>query len=136
MAQNLTSGSPFFQSAFTNNGIPFGWTVEESTFLNAANTNVFGGALLSTYTFNCLSLGGCGAPAFNPLIALGNHGALFAATDEFVISATGAGSSLSTINLNSAVPEASTWAMILVGFGSMGFVAYRQKRRQTVFRVA
>jgi PEP-CTERM motif len=27
-----------------------------------------------------------------------------------------------------AVPEPSTWAMMLVGFGGLGFAAYRRRR--------
>ncbi|HEY5505363.1 MAG TPA: PEPxxWA-CTERM sorting domain-containing protein, partial [Sedimentisphaerales bacterium] len=29
----------------------------------------------------------------------------------------------------SAVPEPSTWAMMILGFAGIGFMAYRQKRR-------
>jgi hypothetical protein len=28
-----------------------------------------------------------------------------------------------------AVPEPSTWAMLLIGFAGIGFVAYRQKSK-------
>jgi hypothetical protein len=35
----------------------------------------------------------------------------------------------------SAVPEASTWAMMLLGFAGVGFLAYRRKR-ETSFRLA
>ena len=35
----------------------------------------------------------------------------------------------------SAVPEASTWAMMLLGFAGVGFLAYRRKREAT-FRLA
>jgi hypothetical protein len=30
----------------------------------------------------------------------------------------------------SAVPEASTWAFMIVGFAGIGFMAYRQKQKQ------
>lgn len=33
-----------------------------------------------------------------------------------------------TISAVTAVPEASTWAMMILGFASVGFVAYRRKR--------
>ena len=33
------------------------------------------------------------------------------------------------IGLTSAVPEPSTWAMMILGFAGIGFMAYRQKRR-------
>jgi len=35
----------------------------------------------------------------------------------------------------SAVPEASTWAMMLFGFAGVGFLAYR-RRPQAAFRLA
>jgi hypothetical protein len=31
---------------------------------------------------------------------------------------------------SSAVPEPSTWAMMLIGFAGLGFVGYRQARRK------
>jgi PEP-CTERM motif len=34
------------------------------------------------------------------------------------------------------VPEASTWAMMLLGFAGVGFVAYRRKRQGGAFRLA
>jgi hypothetical protein len=35
----------------------------------------------------------------------------------------------------SAVPEASTWAMMILGFLGVGFVSYRRKSKST-FRLA
>jgi hypothetical protein len=35
-----------------------------------------------------------------------------------------------------AVPEPSTWAMILLGFAGVGFMAYRRKQNGLAFRVA
>jgi hypothetical protein len=32
----------------------------------------------------------------------------------------------------SAVPEASTWAMILLGFAGVGFLSYRRKSRHAL----
>jgi hypothetical protein len=32
----------------------------------------------------------------------------------------------------SAVPEASTWAMMLAGFAGLGFVGYRRNKAATV----
>jgi hypothetical protein len=34
-----------------------------------------------------------------------------------------------TITVNAAVPEASTWAMMLLGFAGFGFIAYRRKSK-------
>lgn len=35
---------------------------------------------------------------------------------------------ISSVTIASGVPEASTWAMMLLGFSGVGFVAYRRKR--------
>jgi hypothetical protein len=35
-----------------------------------------------------------------------------------------------------AVPEPSTWAMMILGFAGMGFMAYRRKNNKVSFRVA
>ena len=35
-----------------------------------------------------------------------------------------------------AVPEASTWAMLMLGFIGVGFVAYRRKQGEPTFRLA
>ena len=36
----------------------------------------------------------------------------------------------------SAVPEPSTWAMMVLGFAGVGFLAYRRKNKATTFRFA
>lgn len=35
-----------------------------------------------------------------------------------------------------AVPEPSTWAMMILGFGGLGFMAYRRRLNGTAFRIA
>jgi hypothetical protein len=35
-----------------------------------------------------------------------------------------------------AVPEASTWAMMIMGFAGVGFMAYRGRTDPTSFRIA
>ncbi len=34
-----------------------------------------------------------------------------------------------TVEVSSAVPEPSTWAMMLIGFAGIGFMAYRRQRK-------
>lgn len=41
-----------------------------------------------------------------------------------------------TVTQISGVPESSTWAMILLGFASIGFMAYRRKRNEPQLRLA
>jgi hypothetical protein len=41
-----------------------------------------------------------------------------------------------TINFAGAVPEPSTWAMLLLGFAGVGFMAYRRKQNGPQLRLA
>ena len=59
----------------------------------------------------------------------------FSLTEEIDISALGAGANLSSDDRVSAVPETSTWAMMILGFMGIGFLAYRRKG-QLAFRLA
>ena len=38
--------------------------------------------------------------------------------------------------LVAGVPEPSTWAMMILGFLGLGFMAYRRKQNVTAFRIA
>jgi PEP-CTERM motif len=40
------------------------------------------------------------------------------------------------VNLTAAVPEPSTWAMMLLGFAGIGFMAYRRHKKTTTLRAA
>ena len=40
------------------------------------------------------------------------------------------------VNVRSAVPEASTWLMMLAGFGGLAFAAFRRARRTGVSAIA
>jgi hypothetical protein len=44
--------------------------------------------------------------------------------------------SFSVASVTSAVPEPSTWAMMILGFCGIGFMAYRKKQQDTAFRFA
>lgn len=46
------------------------------------------------------------------------------------------GNILDNVSLSPAVPEPSTWAMMILGFFSVGFVAYRKKSDTAAFRFA
>jgi hypothetical protein len=59
----------------------------------------------------------------------------FSLTEEIDISALGAGANLSSDDRVSAVPETSTWAMMILGFMGIGFLAYRRKGKPA-FRLA
>jgi hypothetical protein len=50
---------------------------------------------------------------------------------------SGYGGDLGTVGQVAAVPEASTWAMMILGFFGLGTMAYRKQRRdRSVFRLA
>ena len=128
-AQGLLSplGVNAFLSSFTSNLLPAGWTVTESTFISPTNA-LFTGNALSTEAFSAIGT--------NVQTAFGNAGTgPFSMTELYTIHSTGVGSALSTINI-SAVPEASTWAMMILGFMGVGFMAYRRRDKGTGFRFA
>ena len=43
--------------------------------------------------------------------------------------------SISSASISSAVPEPATWAMMLLGFAGVGFMAYRRKQNGPTFRM-
>jgi hypothetical protein len=43
---------------------------------------------------------------------------------------------LGVVQLSGAVPEPSTWAMMILGFAGVGFMAYRRKQYGSAFRIA
>jgi hypothetical protein len=46
------------------------------------------------------------------------------------------GDSLTITDITAAVPEPSTWAMMLLGFCGLGFMAYRRKQNGSALRLA
>lgn len=65
--------------------------------------------------------------------ALNDIMASTAGTERFTVGATFANSqggqdAIQAVNLTTAVPEPSTWAMIIIGFASVGFAAYRRRK--------
>jgi len=130
-AQGLTSptGLNTFQSSFTSNILPVGWTVTEATFIDAGNGLFTTGSPLSSATFNAIGTSVKTAP--------GNAGAgPYSLTEVYTVHATNAGTVSSTISMSAAVPEPSTWAMMILGFIGVGFMAYRRRDKQTGFRFA
>ncbi len=99
------------------------------------NTFVFklggvGGLTEGTFTgANLLSPGN--GNQFSPLT---NGYVNFAGAFDTVIFGSGS-NSLEIDNISSAVPESTTWAMMILGFMGVGFMAYRRKGRST-FRFA
>ena len=53
-------------------------------------------------------------------------------TPQYALYVSNAGSNPVDFVLTAAVPEPSTWAMLIVGFAGIGFMAYRRKPKQTL----
>jgi hypothetical protein len=64
---------------------------------------------------------------------------LFSGLTTFIDPSSGIGSDgvvRGTLTIAVAVPEASTWAMMILGFFNVGFMAYRRKQNGPALRVA
>jgi len=116
-ASGLTTPTNAFFSSFTENTLPAGVTVQELTFFNST--------LLGSMTFNP------GPQSSGAQTSFLNSGAgPYSVTEEYIITATGnGGNANSTIVVS--VPEPSTWAMMILGFLGVGFLAYRRNNGAT-----
>ncbi len=113
------SAAQAFLSSFTSNSLTSGWTVTESTFYSDSNA-LFGGTLLSSTSFSV-----AGA---SPATAVASLTSPFSITEEFTImSDMTAGQANDTIDM-AAMPEASTWAMMVVGFAGLGYAGFRGRK--------
>ena len=56
----------------------------------------------------------------------------------FAADITGSGNTgpVGALTLTTAVPEPSTWAMMILGFVGVGFMAYRRKQNGSALSVA
>jgi hypothetical protein len=76
----------------------------------------------------------------NTLGNISTTGAFFSGTTAdptFKLGTYGStGDSLTITDITAAVPEPSTWAMMILGFCSIGFMAYRRKQNGTALSVA
>jgi hypothetical protein len=50
--------------------------------------------------------------------------------------AQGGNDVIQAAQLTAAIPEPSTWAMLILGFAGVGFMAYRRKNQGSAFRIA
>jgi hypothetical protein len=98
-------------SSFTENSISGPVSVMEKTYVDLGN-GVFTGTLLSSHNFTNIATD-------TEYSVLENLVAPYSVTTEYIITALGAGSANSTINI-SAIPEVSTWAMMILGFFGLG----------------
>lgn len=110
-----------FDSSFTANTLPAGWTLTLATFISPTNA-LFSGNPLSEANFSAI---GTNAELANAATGTGP----FSVTEEFSVNATGAGDSNNTIDLSAtpvSTPEPSP--LIAIGFGLVG-VGFLIRRR-------
>jgi hypothetical protein len=113
------NAAQLFLSTFSSNALASGFSVTEQTFLDAA------GGVFTTVT----PLGSTTFTAGGFVSQIANPGAIpsgFSITEVYTLTAAGAGNFQANIDV-SAVPEASTWAMLILGFLGVGFAGYRRK---------
>jgi hypothetical protein len=96
-----------------------------SVFIEALSAD--GLTVLASRTFGSPPLSGNGQNFFN---ITGTNGDTFGGF-RITLNPTGAGvSALQNVRVSSAVPEPTTWAMMLVGFGAVG---YSMRRRRMTY---
>jgi hypothetical protein len=122
------TGSPApisFGSGLTDNVLTNGWKVVESVYVNPNNAKFATVDLIAQETFTSVNAVGFNIP--NSLTVTGTY----SITELFSITAPAQskGLSSSTENVFAAVPETSTWAMMLAGFAGLGFVGYSRNRK-------
>jgi hypothetical protein len=107
----------------TATGLFFNFTNPDGAFGFQAKSPGAG----SGYHYWCLDSGWYGCLKGNS-IAPGNVYAGVAGND-LVVAVAGTEGQVGNSPLNSSVPEPSTWAMLLLGFAGVGFMAYRRKSK-------
>jgi PEP-CTERM motif len=120
-----------FVSGLTQNQLPDGATVTETTWFDASNTAYGTGTQLATATFTSIGTNG-------PVTTVVDAFAPYSITEEYQVtfSLPTPPTALSTIDLTTTtegpipiVPEPSTWVMMAIGFAGLGYTAYGRGRR-------
>lgn len=117
------TGASFFMNSTTNGEW---WNVYGSNSAGSLGTYLFDGH--DEGTTHLHSLTNWGTYQYYDFVARGTCN-----SDGF--SCTAGNVLLGGLSVNGAVPEPSTWAMMLIGFGAMGF-ASRRRRRMSIPLVA
>jgi hypothetical protein len=124
-----------FVSSFTENTLPMGASVTETTWFDISGKAFGTGTELGTHTFTSI-----GTDTSAPFIINDHTVTPYSITEEYVVT-IGASSPTSPIALSSIditttteghipfVPEPSTWTMMALGFAGLGYAAYGRRRK-------
>jgi hypothetical protein len=127
------TGTESFTDAYGNSSISFGSSA--ITVMNLT-PGAFSSFAFSGYDIQLIS----GAPFSNVVIdpssssAFASGSVLTFSSNDIQINLAGACGSCSggesiVLDVTAAVPEPSTWAMMILGFAGIGFMAYRRKSK-------
>ena len=123
---DMAAFNGFLTSSFTSNTMSNASAVLSSYY--SASNALFGGTLLGSGTFN--------APGVLSFANALNVAAPFSTTVRYDITfGPGSGNFNGTANVT-AVPEPATWAMMLLGFGALGYAMRRRPKVSTRIRFA
>ena len=121
-------------SALTQNTLPDGATVTETTYFDAGNTAYGTGTQLATATFTAIATN-------TPVATVVDALAPYSITERYDVtfSLPAPPTALSTISLTTStegpipiVPEPSTWMMMAIGFAGLGYAGVSRSRRLRV----
>ena len=123
MTDRVTSGGP--NGAYVGGLYDFTTKFQLQAFTDATFTTLLGAPVIVTKST---------IDGFSSVVSLGGLNAEF--LQYKVLATDGRNPGLSDIHfVTTAVPEPSTWAMLILGFAGVGFMAYRRKSQGT-FRLA
>ena len=129
----LTPITPNFTTSYSNNAPPKGWTITEQTFAGA--TSIFApisgtstGVTTGVHSGAFTGGGSSTVPVSSPY-SLEEFYTYTLSTTASVAKATNSGITLTY----TAVPEASTWAMMLAGFAGLGLFGFSRSQKGRVY---